>query len=352
MKKKGLALVLCALLLVFAGCASKMNAAPQEAPAMAPAPAEPMTSYADESGWGRDTVAEAEMDYLQAEDAGNVTPDPLIPTGQKIIKNANISLETREFMRHVQHIQERAQQMGGYVSSSHISGKEPESYYDSGRYATVTVRIPAEKLDTFLEDTRGLATVTSESVTAEDITAHYRDTESRLEVYTTQRERVMELLKKAETMEDIITLESELSRLTYEIENLTGSLRRWDDLVSYSTVHVDIREIPETTPVSGKDSFGTRVGEGFRSTMNGMAVFFENFAVFLISTLPVLVLLGIIAVVVLLIVRRSMKKQSARRAEQGGYLPPVSGYGAPTETQKKSGKKKQKEAPVEEESKE
>ena len=66
-----------------------------------------------------------------------------------------------------------------------------------------------------------MATVTYESTGTEDITASYFDTESRLEIYQTQRERVLALLEEADTMEDILTLETELARLNYEIDALT-----------------------------------------------------------------------------------------------------------------------------------
>lgn len=344
-KQHVIALFLCVALLALAGCtAASLSSKDEYRSTAQSAPAAPMPEAAAEapmmdSGWGYDMAEEemivtdpAKSDYDDAYTSGGGESGV---NRAKIIKNASISLETREFTLHVDHVRQRAEEMGGYVSSSYVSGKEPENYYDAGRYASITVRIPQERMESFLADTRGLATVISENTSGDDITATYYDTSSRLEVYTAQRERVLALLEQAETMEDIIALETELSRLTYEIENLTGSLRQWDDLVDYATVTVDIREIPPALASTGKDSMGTRISDGFGRTLSGMAVFFENALVFLIAASPVIVLLAIVAAVVIVLVRRYGRKQKARMAEQG-YFPANAGtYG--------DGKEKKKE---------
>lgn len=330
MKKTIIALFLCAALPLCAACSSRMSYESPAAPAPAPAAAAPREAAMDSGGmavtggWGNaDTEKAVAQNSAAQEESGE-------SYGAKIIKNASISLETREFDAHTAYIRQRADDMGGYVSNSYTSGKKPESYSDSGRYASITVRIPQQRLESFLADARGIATVVSESMSGDDITTSYYDTESRLSVYTTQRDRVLALLSKAETMEDIIALESELSRITYEIESLTTSLRRWDNLVDYSTVTVDLREIAVFSTSASPDSFGTRISEGFAKTLSGLAVFFENLLVFLIVASPVLLLLALITVVVLLLVRRNNRKRAAHMAQQG-YAPYTGGYGNATQ---------------------
>jgi hypothetical protein len=101
-----------------------------------------------------------------------------------------MGLETREFDTVLAHVKQKTVDMGGYVATSYVSGKKPENYNDSGRYASVPLRIPQERMETFLSDARDIATVTYENSGGEDITANYFDTQSRLEIYQTQRDHI------------------------------------------------------------------------------------------------------------------------------------------------------------------
>lgn len=312
MNKKWFALVLC-LLFVFAGagCSSANKSMNYLAAAEAPMP-EPMedTAYYDEAEIAQMAPSAAGGNSLPVNEEGGYG-------GYKLIRNANLGLETKQFDDTVAFIKDKVISMGGYVSSSNVSGRKPETYTDSGRYARISVRVPQESMDHFLSDTRAIsfATVVDESTGTEDITASYFDTESRLSIYKTQQERTLALLEKAESMEDIIALETELSRLTYEIEALTTQLRRWDDLVSFASVNISISEIPPNVSAAADETMGTRISDGFRRTFNAMGVFFENFVVFLLVASPVLILLGVIALVVVLIVRGSRKRKKKKQEE-------------------------------------
>lgn len=305
MKRKLFILCLLALMVFAAGCSS----------------ANPETNAARDTGAGYSEdqyVTDAVMPEEEAGwDSGESAPATAQSYGgHKIIKNANLGLETREFDIHVAHIKERAAQMGGYVASSNISGRKPQAYGDSGRYASLTIRIPQESMETFLQDTRALATVTYDQTGSTDITNEYTDTERRLDIYETQYERTMLLLEKAEEMEAIIALETELSRLTYEIESLRSQLTSWDDLVNFSTVYIEIMEIPPSTPLTtSNDTFGTRVSEGFQGTWNGILVFLEGLAVFLLAASPVLI--PIAAIAIFLIIRYRRKKRGGKAPARG-----------------------------------
>lgn len=323
MKKRWLAILLLVVLLIGAGCAAPSESAPAapQAPAAMPAPAaeapEMANNAADRgSGW---TGGSGSSDLKGETGTSQEAPAQQNYGGHKIIKTAGLGLETREFESDLAYIKQKVVDMGGYVASSYITGRKPENYNEPGRYANLSMRIPQERMEAFLAEARGVATVTYENSGGEDITSSYFDTESRLKIYQTQRDRIMGLLEKAETMEDIISLETELSRLTYEIENLTTQLKRWDDLVDFATVNIDLTEIPPAMAVASDDSVGTRISEGFNRTLSGIAVFFENLFVFIIAASPALVLIAVIVVVVVLIVRNRRKKIAKKLAE--GYRP-------------------------------
>ena len=336
MKRRWLAVLLLAVLLIGAGCAAQAPSA-TSAPAM-PAPEAPAArapQFESDSGSTADRAGgwtSGSGDLKGNASAPQEAPAPVPSTaeeanygGHKIIKTASMGLETREFESDLNYIKQKVVDMGGYIASSYVTGRKPENYGDPGRYANLSLRIPQQRMEAFLAEARGVATVTYENSGGEDITSAYFDTESRLKIYETQRDRIMALLEKAETMEDIITLETELSRLTYEIENLTTQLKRWDDLVDFATVNIDINEIPPAMAVASDDSVGTRITEGFNSTLSGMIVFFESLFVFIIAASPALVLIALIVFIILFFTRRHSRKMAKKRAEapaQGVPRPP------------------------------
>ena len=274
------------------------------------------------------TSAEAETDSapLENEDlaVAEETNDPLsdgavsvigdTSPDRKIIRNADVSLETKEFDTSVEKLQSIVEELGGYISQANV-------YVHNSRYelhsADYTVRIPAEKFDQFLAYREDVGTVSSTNIWTDDVTDSYYDMEARLESLETKRTRLLELLEQAEDMESIIALESELSNTIYEIESLTGSLRRLDDQIAYSTIHVYIDEVREVTEtVAMPRTLGERISQQFTNTMHSLADFGENFIVWVIGASPVLVILAVVVVIIVAVVKRGAAKRAARREEK------------------------------------
>lgn len=262
----------------------------------------------------------SESNNTDSADEPSLMSDPDTPhtnneqAQHKIIKNANVTIETRSFDEDINFIKEKAEELGGYIESESVSGRKPQEYGDGTRYAIITFRIPADKLNTFLTLAEGAATVTDKHISSDDVTTQYYDTDARREMYETQRDRVMELLKKAESMEDILMLENELTRINYEIDSLTTQLRSWDRLVDYSTVCMDVYELSPDRPSTTTDDFSTKVSVGFKSTLTGLGKFFEGFAIFMISASPVIAVLAAVAIAVIVIVKLCRKRRAKKRA--------------------------------------
>lgn len=259
----------------------------------------------------------------QPEDAPitDISPDY---GGHKVIRSADMTIETRIFEEDIAHIKQKAAELGGYVASSNISGKVPSSYGDSGRNAQISLRIPQERLEPFMADVRGMAAVIYESLGSEDVTKQYYDSESRLKMYETKRDRLLALLEVAEDLDAIIKLETELNQVNYQIESITSQLKQWDDLIKFSSITITVREQPNASLSSGPDSFGQRISDGLAATLSGMGVFFENLLAFLIIASPVILLLAVIALAVILIFRRRRGKArvKAKKSERDGNTPP------------------------------
>jgi len=105
---------------------------------------------------------------------------------------------------------------------------------------SVRARIPVENMDIFTNKTKTLGYIVSETKTGSDITEQYRDNVIRLESLKTVRNRYLELLEKAGTVSDILSIEKELERINSEIELLEGWKKHSELSVAYSDINVRI----------------------------------------------------------------------------------------------------------------
>ena len=140
----------------------------------------------------------------------------------------------------------------------------------------------------------------------QDVTLDYVDKTAYKDSLRTEYERVMELLEQAKDLEQILALESKLSDLRYEINSYESQLRTYDNQIDYSTVNINIREVEYEKETS--DTVGSRIKGGFRNSLYGVRDFFVNSFVFLVSNLPVLVLLAAAAALAVLFLKKGRKR--------------------------------------------
>jgi len=172
------------------------------------------------------------------------------------------------------------------------------------RTAHFEIRVPKQHYQQFITDVGELGNLLTRQEYGQDITGQYFDTEARLKSLQIQEERLLTILNKAEKLQDIIELERELSSVRYEIENLTGTLKKWDNMIEYSRISLDVyevRELKEEEPVDL--TWGERIIKAFTQSLEQLAVLCKNFIVFLASALPYLVVLSVFSWIVWKLVR-------------------------------------------------
>lgn len=232
---------------------------------------------------------------------------------QKIIQNLSYQIETLEFDKSVETIQKLCDELGGYIQESSVDGNGAVDRV-SMRYAYFVLRIPREKLNQMKDSAEAIGTVRNFSTTSENVTEQYFDTESRLKSLRAQEERLLEMMKGTGTMEDMIEVERALADVTYQIEQLTGELKRYDSLVDYSTVSINLQEVVKPTEIEQIPvTLGDKIGSQFKASLRSLGNFGENFLIIAIGGLPVLLLIAVIVVVIVLLVRHSNKKAKAKR---------------------------------------
>ena len=220
---------------------------------------------------------------------------------EKVIRNVSMYAESREFDRALDEIRASVAFLGGYEQSVNVTGK---SYHSSTQYcrtARMTLRIPAESLDTFLGEVGELVNVTSETMNSMNVTAEYYDME--------------EMLKKSDDVTYLLKIKDRLYNVIEEIEAYKTQLRVYDNKVAYSTVTMTLDEVIEYTPiVTPRDSFGTRISNAFRESWQDFADGCEAFFLGIVYSLPTLILLGAIGAGIFAVIFVSVKKAKKRAA--------------------------------------
>lgn len=316
--KRSVSLILCIILALclFTGCGAsamtndKAVYAP-EAPAEPMAPAAPAPEATESYDYGYYESPASASDIKS--ESGN---DSSFPVNTKLIYTADMDLETTAFDEAIAGLEALVKDMGGYFESSNVNN------YGSYRQGSYTVRVPAKNFEGFCTAVGQLCQLNSISRSARDVSEAYYDTESRLVTQQTKLERLQGLLAQAATMEDIIELENAISNTEYQIEQLTGTLRKYDSLVGYSTVSIYINEVFELTeveePVIG---FGAKLSEAFKRGSSNFVDSLQRMALrFARNWVGWIIWIVIIAVVVFFVVRH-VRRRRARYAPKTSCQP-------------------------------
>ena len=244
-------------------------------------------------------------------------------SNRKIIRNANMTVETLAFDTFVDQLTAFIGSFGGYVESSSIGNRG----YRNGqqlRYARYTIRIPAEQLDTFLNTVSDLGNVTELNTGLKDVTTSYVDSEKHLESLRIEQQALLDILAKAETVEDIITVQDRLTYVRYEIESYEAILRTYDDQIALSSVAMTVNEVEKETPVE-KETFGQEVSRRFNESLSDIGDSCKNFAAGFLGNSPIIfatiLILGAIVLVVVLIIRGVKKRYAKKQAKAQNNVP-------------------------------
>lgn len=263
--------------------------------------------YAEtEAAYDADYVTDAglaESSKVYASNTNTATRNEL--ANRKLIKTVSLQLETREFDTFIEQLNQAITASTGYVESSSIRNS------GTNRYATVTARIHADHLDAFCTDIAALANVTWQSEETSDVTLAYYDTESRLRALRSEYDTLIGILEKCDVLTDVISVQSRITEVLYEIESYQSQLNNYDSLVTYSTVELTVSEVKRETVVDPQ-TVGSRIADGFSRTMAEITEGAEDRFVSFVSNLPYIFLwaLAILAFILILraLIRRWNKK--------------------------------------------
>ena len=273
-----------------------------------------------------EVMAEEELaEEFDVSEAGNSSAEAQQDAlaGRKLIKTVNMDVETEEFDILVPALDQRVMALGGYIEDMSIYNRN--NYYSDDyigvkhlRYASMTIRIPKNSLDTFLSTVAEQSNIVSRSESVMDVTLQYVDLESHKKALVAEQDRLLELMEQAETVEDIITIEGRLSEVRYQIESMESQLRTYDNKIDYSTVYLSIDEVEQYTPTE-ETTVGQRIVNGFMNSLRGVGRGISNSAIWFVVNIPYLIVWAVVIIAIFLIARavcRAVVKNHAKKAAQ------------------------------------
>jgi Domain of unknown function (DUF4349) len=174
--------------------------------------------------------------------------------GPRIIETAELSIVTRRGGFDAAFDRATAvagHYRGGFVESSSRAGVKSQS-------GQITIRVPSNDFQSALRELRGLGRVEAQSISGQDVTAHFVDLQARLRNLEAQAQALLRLRSRATTVGDTLRIQNELSQVQMRIEELKGQLRVLKNQTSLATIDVSMREAghrpPPPTPKHHKAS--------------------------------------------------------------------------------------------------
>lgn len=335
MKKKWQAALLLLICLCLTACgAMSGGSAAQEAmaePSYATEEAAEMDEYETGSYNGlMDNAASSEAKPAEepaaADDGTQEEPDVQADPAakdQKLVYQADLSIQTLEFDSTMTAIKSSVKDHGGVIEYESLSDSDYRWYYyeesRTGRmYAHLTVRIPSARYEDFVASLEGTGgKIISKSQNVVNITRRYNDQSILIESLETQERRLMEMMEAAESVEDMIAIESRLSEVQTELNQARTALASMDTDVAYSTVNLDVEEVIRYENTVQPRTFGERIAQALEGSKDNFLDFCQEAVIFLIYAAPILVLLLIVFLVLRAIFRALRGKRKAKAARRG-----------------------------------
>lgn len=200
------------------------------------------------------TTPDGAVPVQKANDAVTIATD----IDKKIIKNATVKLEVKNYDSYAQKIKNIVKKFGGYVA------KEENFLTDGKMEALVSIKVPVMYFEDALNSLPGEdAKQLERNITTEDVTGQMIDTKARLEAKTQTRNKYMEFLKQGKNMDDVLRVQSQINDIQEDIEAAQSRLAYMGGQTRFSTINLTFFESRNGYTQNGKPSYGNELVKAF-----------------------------------------------------------------------------------------
>lgn len=300
MKNKVIGLILISLLLLF-GCSSNDSSG----------------SQADYNmSISQDAMSESEIGEINNEVADfSIEPtDPTAPdmeklseATRKIIYNAYLDLEVKQYLDVVQSIEQTVNEMNGYIVSNQTSRLD-----DQLHEGHLQLRIPEESLELFFDflEANDQILINHRELTGEDVTDQYVDLATRLDSREQLENRLLTFMEEAETTEDLLNISRDLANVQYEIESIKGQMNYIDNRSDLATVELYIIEQQTEFAHEQNLNIWQRTKEQWLNSYNSLLIGGANLFVFIVGNLPIIFLIVVVSGLIYFAYRKRRSKRT------------------------------------------
>jgi hypothetical protein len=266
-----LAFLLTVSVLIFAGCSSAKENSPPNRVAVN----QPTQPDRQQAAGGRQlsqsaaatspTQAGASAENISISDAATAQAANT-SIDRKIIRNAEMTIETESPTDGQQRITAIAESLGGFVVTSEY--KQDSGQGKPNQSVMVVARVPSSQFNSALEQIRGIGGKVVQSKTAgQDVSEEYLDLEARIRAKKALEAQFLEIMKQAKKVSDALDVQNELANVRTEIERLEGRRRFLENQSALSTITINLQLPPPVVATTGT-GFGQEIKEAFGAAID------------------------------------------------------------------------------------
>lgn len=248
-----------------------------------------------------------------------------IKNQEKLVYTCNLSLETLTYDETIKTIMQKIEEYNGIIEYEKETDNAYNWYYenyvkDSGTMNMyLTIRIPSEKYEEFLSSIEGSGRVVSKDANVLNISKQYYETEAIIESLKIQEQRLLEMMNKAQTIDDMITIETRLTEVQTELNKYNTELESMDTDVAYSTINISIDEVLEYNYSEQGKKTNTFIDRLKNTIVDSWEFFFdslEGILFFIIRMIPVAVIIGVIGIPCTIIIKKKIIKKKKEEKDK------------------------------------
>ena len=294
------------------GCGARQATEDLVAPQAAPYP------QGQRSAGGVDSLTGEGMQYSAVEEdssgkgaAGAVAEPMIVRNGALELRVADVNESLASLRRVVEKHQGEIADLSVSAGAQDAALRTPSA--SSPTFASITVRVPADRLDGLTTELAELGTVLSQSESSTDVTEQAIDLEARLKNLRAEEERLRSFLDRATKVSDLLEVQRELARVRGDIESMDAQLTYLKRQVARATLQVTLST---PGPVTGSDSPWFGIREAFARGVQGAFTVIQALITVFVAALPLAMVVAFAIWMIVTLVRRSNRRRTHSAAQE------------------------------------